>query len=219
MADTHISVSAFARYRRGLVGAALAALVLTGCGGEARGGGTQAEPDKRASSLTSSAQPGPEQAAFAAMLSTFGKKCPEPGRVDPRPTAGKQTGSEATASLAPGETPPAEPIEPGPLTGPAAELSDRDLCTSGHHEQRVVEALQEVADPTPVKVRKTLNSLGYIDEHIHGLQQDGTTTRFHLDLRESGGRLCVAGLAAGEESDASACVAPATGPFTVKTEE
>lgn len=39
--------------------------------------------------------------------------------------------------------------------------------------------------------------------------------RFHLDLRESGGRLREAGMAAGEATDATLCIAPATGAFTV----
>ncbi len=76
-------------------------------------------------------------------------------------------------------------------------MDDRDWCVSAHHEQRVIAALQKVADPTPAKVRKTLNGLGYTDERIHHLKQDGKKTRFHLDLREDGGRLCESGLAAG----------------------
>ncbi|MEJ1195983.1 MULTISPECIES: hypothetical protein [unclassified Streptomyces] len=133
---------------------------------------------------------------------------------DERPTgpAGKGNGKE---SLAPGETPPAEPVEPGVPTGPAAELNDREWCASVQHEQRVVQALQRVEEPTPAKVRKTLNDLGYIDERIHGLKQDGKITRFYLDLREKGGRLCEEGLAAGMETDMFACVARAAGPFTV----
>ncbi|MCX4770357.1 hypothetical protein [Streptomyces sp. NBC_01285] len=98
-------------------------------------------------------------------------------------------------------------------------MNARDWCASGHHEQRIIEALQKVAEPTPAKVRKTLNGLGYIDERIHGLKQDGKTTRFYLDLRENGGQLCEAGLAAGEVSDVNKCVVPASGPFAVKTEE
>ncbi|MFH9748352.1 hypothetical protein ACH4MN_28425 [Streptomyces anulatus] len=219
MTRMRASVSAFAHPRRGLVAAALAVLALTGCGSEVRGGGQRTEPDVRAGSTTSAARPTPEQAAFAAMLDRFAQPCPSPGGAAPGSAGEKRTGPEPVQSLAPGETPPAEPIEPGPLTGPAAELNARDWCTSAHHEQRVIEALQSVPEPTPAKVRATLNSLGYIDAHIHGLQQDGKATRFYLDLRESGGRLCVAGLAAGEVTDANACVAAAEGPFTVTTEE
>ncbi|MFJ8464536.1 hypothetical protein [Streptomyces swartbergensis] len=98
-------------------------------------------------------------------------------------------------------------------------MDRHDWCTSVHHEQRIIEALQKVVEPTPAKVRKTLNSLGYIDERIHGLKQDGKTTRFYLDLREKGGKLCEAGRAAGATTDVTPCIAPATGPFTVKTEE
>ncbi|MFE6223407.1 hypothetical protein [Streptomyces sp. NPDC057854] len=96
-------------------------------------------------------------------------------------------------------------------------LNARDWCASVQHEQRVIEALQEVSRPTPTSVRKTLNGLGYIDARIHDLVQDGAITRFHLDLRESGGRLCERGTAAGEATEMTPCVAPATGAFTVET--
>ncbi|WP_299541716.1 hypothetical protein [uncultured Streptomyces sp.] len=161
----------------------------------------------------------PEQAAFAALLATYARDCPPADGTPLVPAGEKPTGPVPTLSLAPGETPPADPIEPGPVTGPAAELSARDWCTGGHHEQRTIEALLKVPDPTPAKVRETLNRLGYTDNHIHGLKQDGATTRFHLDLRENGGQLCLTGAAAGETTDATLCVAPATGPFTVITEE
>ncbi|MFG2659140.1 hypothetical protein [Streptomyces sp. NPDC048425] len=95
-------------------------------------------------------------------------------------------------------------------------MNDRDWCASLQHEQRIIQALQTVAEPTPAKVRKTLNGLGYVDEHIHGLKQDGKATRFYLDLREKGGRLCEAGLAAGERTDITVCAVPATGPFAVR---
>lgn len=217
---THIraSISAFARPRRGLAAAALASLALTGCGSELKGGGPQGEPAGSVASKARPTQPSPEQEAFAAMLDMYAQMCPPSDGVPPAPP-GKSTGPEPVRSLAPGETPPTDPIEPGPPTGPAAELDRHDWCTSVHHEQRIIEALQKVAEPTPAKVRKTLNGLGYIDERIHGLKQDGKTTRFYLDLRENGGRLCEAGRAAGETTDVTPCVAHATGPFAVKTEE
>ncbi|MFI6862226.1 hypothetical protein ACIBKZ_20380 [Streptomyces sp. NPDC050421] len=90
---------------------------------------------------------------------------------------------------------------------------------SARHQEHIAQALLKVAEPTPAKVRRTLNSLGYPDERIHGLKQDGKSTRFHLDLRENGGKLCEAGLAAGETTEVYTCAALAAGPFTVKTEE
>lgn len=213
------SISALTHHRHGLATAALAALVLTGCGSELSGGDLQGEQGRSVVSETSPTRPSPEQAAFAAMLNTFAQACPPTEGTAPRPTYKKPAGPEGTQSLAPGESPPADPIEPGAATGPAAELNARDWCASGHHEQRIIEALQKVAEPTPAKVRKTLNGLGYIDERIHGLKQDGKTTRFYLDLRENGGQLCEVGLAAGEVSDVNKCVVPASGPFAVKTEE
>ncbi|MFF7978541.1 hypothetical protein ACFZDK_05335 [Streptomyces sp. NPDC007901] len=180
-------ISAFTGPGRTLTAAALAALALAGCGGNGSG-------DSGSATRSTS-----EQAAFAVMLDEVAKPC------------ASTTGPEGEQSLAPTETPPTEPILPGAPT--EAQLSDRDWCASVQHEQRIIQALQAVPDPTPAKVRRSLNALGYIDERIHGLQQDGKVTRFHLDLREKGGRLCEAGTAAGEETDVVPCVAPATGSF------
>ncbi|MFE3720812.1 hypothetical protein [Streptomyces cyaneofuscatus] len=217
---THIrgSISMFAPGRRALAAAALTvltALALTGCGSEQSGGGGKAGS---VGSSTASQQPSPEQVAAQVLFDRFEKACPEPGVKSRRPAGASKPDTAEPQSIAPGETPPADPIEPAPPTGPEAELDDRDRCVSGHHEQRVIEALQVLADPTPAKVRKTLNGLGYTDERIHHLQQDGEKTRFYLDLREDGGRLCVSGVAAGASSDAVPCVADADGPFKVTSE-
>ncbi|MFC8867847.1 hypothetical protein ACFUAC_09360 [Streptomyces sp. NPDC057148] len=153
-----------------------------------------------------------------AMLDEVAEPCRETETetdTEPGPSRKRPSGSAEKRSLAPGETPPAAPVEPGAPTGPEAELNDRDRCRSVQHEQRIVQALQAVPEPTPAKVRRVLNDLGYIDERIHGLEQDGERTRFHLDLREKGGRLCEEGLAAGMETGISVCVATAEGPFTV----
>ncbi|MER5604378.1 hypothetical protein [Streptomyces sp. NPDC002265] len=92
-------------------------------------------------------------------------------------------------------------------------MNARDWCAGNLHEERIARALWDLADPTPAKVRAILNGLGYIDGRIHGLEQSDTTTRFFLDLRDQGGRLCLDGSAAGEETVVDKCVAPATGPF------
>ncbi|MFF2858505.1 hypothetical protein ACFVSX_01235 [Streptomyces rubiginosohelvolus] len=75
-----------------------------------------------------------------------------------------------------------------------------------------------LADPTPTEVRAILNDLGYTDERVHHIEQDDRQTRFHLDLREDGGRLCDSGPAAGAVSDVVPCVAAAEGPFKVTSE-
>lgn len=226
MTPLRTSVGTFAHHRRRIAAASLlsvAALAVTGCGSEVSGSGTRGAPGRGADSQVRSVQPSPEQMAFAAMLDEFAQECPSVGTTGRGPTRERppvlaempsaEMPSAETRSPAPGETPPTDPIEPGAFTGPGAELSDRDWCAGGRHEQRIIEALQTVAEPTPAKVRTTLNRLGYIDEHIHGLRQDGRTTRFYLDLRESGGRLCEAGVAAGIETDVTKCSAPATGRF------
>lgn len=214
---THIRgpIRVFAQGRRLVAAAALTALGITGCGTEQSDGGRQSGS---AGSSTVSQQPSPEQAAAQALFDRFEKACPEPGVKSRRPTGAGKPATQEAETLAPGQMPPAGPIEPAPLTGPEAELDDRDLCVSAHHEQRIIAALQMLADPDPAKVRTTLNSLGYTDARIHHLKQDGMKTRFHIDLREDGGRLCASGLAAGAVSDVVPCVAVAEGPFKVTSE-
>ncbi|MEV7639141.1 hypothetical protein AB0O32_04345 [Streptomyces rubiginosohelvolus] len=215
---THIRgpISVFTPGRRVLAAAALTALALTGCGTEQSGGGRQSGS---AGSSTVSQQPSPERAAAAqALFDRFEKACPDPGVNSRRPTGASKPDPDEPETVAPGETPPADPIEPAHPTGPEAELDDRDWCVSAHHEQRIIAELQMLADPTPAKVRAALNGLGYTDERIHHLKQDGKETRFHLDLREDGGRLCASGLAAGAVSDVVPCVAAAEGPFKVTSE-
>ncbi len=218
MTRNRASLSPLVPPRRALAATALAALALAGCGSESpHDGGARSEPGGTVGAKESATPPGPEQAAFTAMLERVAQPCSTAGEngteTGQGPTGRRPAGSAGRESLAPGETPPDDPIEPGAPTGPEAELNDRDWCASVQHEQRIVEALQAVPEPTPAKVRKTLNDLGYIDERIHGLEQVGRTTRFRLDLREKGGRLCENGSAAGEETDISPCVAPAAGPF------
>ncbi|MFF7473667.1 hypothetical protein [Streptomyces sp. NPDC008092] len=198
-------IAAFAHPRRPLAAVALTALALTGCGNTGSSGSSGGGSATRSAS---------EQAAFAVMLDKVAQPCTSATRSASGPAGEEPTGPEGEQSLAPGGTPPDEPIEPGAPT--EAQLSDRDWCASVQHEQRIIRALQAVSEPTPAKVRKSLNGLGYIDERIHGLRQEGKVTRFHLDLREKGGRLCEAGAAAGEQTDVTPCVAPATGSFAVK---
>ncbi|MFJ5866688.1 hypothetical protein ACIQEY_20040 [Streptomyces parvus] len=216
---THVrgSISKFTSGRRVLAAAltAVTALALTACGTERNDGGGKAGS---AGSSTASQQQ-PEQVAAQELFARFEKACPEPGADSRRPTGATKPDTAEPETIAPGETPPADPIELAPPTGPEAELDDRDSCVSAHHEQRVIAALQMLADPTPATVRKTLNGLGYTDERIHHLKQDGKKTRFFIDLREDGGgRLCASGVAAGAVSDVVPCVAVAEGPFKVTSE-
>jgi hypothetical protein len=203
-------IGAFAPCGRVLAVAALAALALSGCGSNEPSGSGPGGSVGSAVIATSS----PEQAAFAVMLDGFAQLCTSTDGAALGPTDKKPIGgSVGQQSLAPGEVPPTDPIEPGAPTGPETELNDRDRCASVHHEQRIIEVLQKVSEPTPAKVREVLNGLGYIDERIHGLKQDGEATRFYLDLRENGGRLCEAGRAAGVVTDVNVCSIPATGAF------
>lgn len=214
MTRVHALISPFTHPERALAVGALTCLALVGCGHDQPGDSTQDRPGASADAKVSATSPSADRAAFAKMLDRVAQLCPPPGGP---PIASKPAGPQEKQSLAPGETPPTDPIEPGAPAGPELVLNARDWCASVQHEQRIIETLQAVSMPTPATVRETLNSLGYIDERIHGLKQDGTTTRFYLDLRESGGRLCEAGTAAGEATDVTPCLAPATGAFTVET--
>ncbi|WP_234389090.1 hypothetical protein [Streptomyces sp. AS58] len=187
---------------------ALAALALAGCGTETTdAAGSRGEPAgavgaRNAEAPTDAAQ----QAAFTAMLREIARSCPS----GPPPARTLPTDDPRTEAL---EAPLA------PTTEAELELDARDWCASAHHEQRIAQALWEVDDPTPDEVREILNNLGYIDDRIHRLAQSGTTTRFLLDLRVDGGRLCLDGSAAGEQTDVEKCVAPRTGPITASGAE
>ncbi|WP_063991887.1 MULTISPECIES: hypothetical protein [unclassified Streptomyces] len=228
MTRTHASegtsVRSPGRPRRALAAAVLGALALTACGAEAtEGGGKAAGPATSASvaggastpsqAATDGPKDGSHGAAFAAMLARVARSCPAGHAPADRPTAPAGGGEEPT--VRPGEMPPTGPIEPGvPTSGPEVELSARDWCASGLHEERITQALLKLKDPAPAEVRKILNRLGYIDERIHDLARSGPTTAFLIDLREKGGRLCVKGSAAGENTVVDTCVAPLGGEFS-----
>ncbi|MER5602911.1 hypothetical protein [Streptomyces sp. NPDC002265] len=186
--------------------ATLAVLALAACGTEKSGVG--AAQSSSAASASASAGVGPG-AAFTQMLNKVAQQCPPSAAPKAPPTGPAQ-------ALPSGETAPSDAMEPiAPTAGPEVELNARDWCAGNLHEERIARALWDLADPTPAKVRAILNGLGYIDGRIHGLEQSGTTTRFFLDLRDQGGRLCLDGSAAGEKTVVDKCVAPATGPFKV----
>ncbi|MET8978058.1 hypothetical protein ABZX85_20835 [Streptomyces sp. NPDC004539] len=181
--------------------AALAALALTACGTE------QAKADRSQSRPAGIAEAQPAT-AFTEMLKKVAQQCPASAPPEAPPSGPAEMSSTA-------ETPPSDAIEPiAPTAGPEVELNARDWCAGNLHEERIAQALWNLAEPTPTKVRAILNDLGYIDERIHDLKQSGKITRFFLDLRDQGGRLCLDGSAAGEETVVDKCVAPVTGPFT-----
>jgi hypothetical protein len=197
---TSAAIRSSRRLRPVLATAALAALALTACGTEKTAvGGPQSNPAGAAG-----VRPG---AAFTEMLSRVAQQCPPSVPPEAPPTGPAQ-------ALPSGQTPPSDATEPiAPTAGPEVELNARDWCAGNLHEERITRALWDLASPTPAKVRTILNDLGYIDERIHGLKQSGTTTRFLLDLRDQGGRLCLDGSAAGEKTVVDKCATPATGPF------
>ncbi|MGC5004754.1 hypothetical protein [Streptomyces sp. DT203] len=202
------STSTFARsprrLRLTLAITALSVLTLGACGTERTVKTTVgAEQTKRAGAVGGQAGP-----PLTQILDTIEQSCPPSA-----PPEGPPTGP--AEALPPGAEVPSDAIEPiAPTAGPEVELNARDWCASNLHEERIAQALWHLVDPTPTKVRTILNDLGYTDERIHDLKQSGAATRFFLDLREKGGRLCLKGSAAGEKTIVDKCVAPATGPFT-----
>nr|WP_229841704.1 hypothetical protein [Streptomyces brasiliensis] len=189
------------RPRPALAVTALVILSLTACGtGKTSAAGSHSKPAEAVGAQYAEPSAGSDQQmAFTAMLNKVAQSCP--------------SGAPSAKTL-PTDDPATEALEaPRAPTGPEAELDARDWCASTLHEERIAQALWYLEDPTPAKVRKILNSLGYIDERIHDLKQSGAATRFFLDLRVKGGRLCVEGSAAGEETIVDACVAPENGPF------
>ncbi|MGW2562043.1 hypothetical protein ACWCXB_22875 [Streptomyces sp. NPDC001514] len=201
---------------------ALAALALAACGTEKpSAGGSQNRPADAVGAQPAAAQPAPDPqqvVAFMEMLNKVAQSCPSgpAGALHLGPPQGPQSnipGEEPPTGPVP--APPSDAIEPiAPTTGPEVELNAREWCASKLHEERITQTLWDLADPTPAKVRKILNDLGYVDEHIHGLKQSGTTTRFFLDLRDKGGRLCLEGSAEGEKTVVESFAGPETGPFT-----
>ncbi|MEV0096658.1 hypothetical protein [Streptomyces sp. NPDC050738] len=190
---------------------ALAVMTLGACGTEKAN--TPAERSKPAvaaaapAAVRASAQ---QDAGFTAMLAKIAQSCPPSA-----PPKGPPTGPRESDPPGSKETPPDDAFVPvAPTAGPEAELNARDWCASNLHEERIAQALWNLKDPTPAKVRTVLNGLGYVDERVHDLKQSGATTRFFLDLREKGGRLCLEGSAAGERTVIDKCVAPVTGPFS-----
>ncbi|MFF0554503.1 hypothetical protein [Streptomyces sp. NPDC004266] len=199
------STSTFARSshrpRLTLAMTALAVLALGACGTvKTTVGGEQAV---RAEAVGSR----PSAPTLAEVQEHIEQSCPPPGAPPVAPPS--------PSAAPPGAEPPVDAVAPiAPTAGPEVELNGRDWCASNLHEERIAGALWKLTAPTPAKVRTILNDLGYADERIHDLKQSGATTRFFLDLREKGGRLCLEGSAAGEATVVDKCVAPATGPFT-----
>ncbi|MEV8535234.1 hypothetical protein [Streptomyces sp. NPDC051211] len=195
------------RPRLALAVTALAALALAGCGTEKTDApGSHSKPADAVSAAQRTDAPAVsgQQAAFTAMWNKVAQSC----------TSDAPPGATLPTAL-PNDDPATEALEGPrvPTAGPEVELGARDWCASALHEERIAQALWNLTDPTPAKVGKILNDLGYIDERIHDLKQSGATTRFFLDLRVNGGRLCLEGSAAGEGTIVETCVAPETGPF------
>ncbi|MFF3603685.1 hypothetical protein [Streptomyces sp. NPDC002463] len=200
------------RRRRTLAVTALAALTLAACGSEQPG-----RPGGRAESVD--AVSATKDAAFIKMLDEVARECPPPGTKREAPPTPEGEPPTAPVEPPPGATvkpPPGGAVEPiAPTAGPEAELDARDWCAGVQHEQRVAEVLLQLKQPDPAQVRKVLNGLGYIDGRIHALKRSGVVTKFVIDLRDKGGRLCLDGTANGELTEVDACVAPADGAFDI----
>jgi hypothetical protein len=209
------------RRRLDLAVTALAAtLALAACGTERPGAdGSRAKPvgavGARSTETPAAQDP---QVAFTEMLDRVARPCASEAPSAEAPSAEEPIAAEGrprTGPVEPAKTPFVDGSEPGaPTTGPGVDMSAAEWCAGHLHVERVTHALMDLADPTPAEVRKALNDLGYIDERIHGLEQSGPTTRFFVDLRVSGGSLCLKGSAAGASTDIEFFGTSGTGPFT-----
>ncbi|MFJ4772897.1 hypothetical protein ACIP88_27995 [Streptomyces uncialis] len=208
--------------RRTLAATALAALTLTAASA------STATADSRDKPVGATEyRPLPPQAAFMDMMITVARQC---GALVPdrptsttaeRPWSGKPPAADPTLPWTDGVEPVADPTLPwtggmepsSPWTPKELALGNIDYCAGFLHVERVTQALDGIAEPTPAKVRKALNGLGYIDQRVHGLKQSGKKTHFLLDLRVLGGKLALKGTAAGKRTDVDSFVAPKTGPL------
>ncbi|MFD8076484.1 hypothetical protein ACFV3E_27955 [Streptomyces sp. NPDC059718] len=186
--------------------AVLTALTLAACGTE-HTNPTDAVGVRPAGAPSAAEDPQP---AFMEMVNTVARPCaPEVPSGDDGPVApGEKPRTGPAQALPTGDGAPALPT-----AGPEVELNAVEWCAGHLHVERVTQALMGVADPTPDKVRRVLNGLGYVDERIHGLKRSGATTRFSIDLRVMGGALGLKGTAAGTYTDVEFFAAPETGPF------
>ncbi|MFJ2651474.1 hypothetical protein ACIO1C_32720 [Streptomyces sp. NPDC087420] len=194
--------------------AALAALALTACGTAKPGaGGSRGASAGPVGVRLDAPSPGPDpEMAFLRMLTTVAEPCTfdSPTGDDSIPE-GDRPRSGPPGRLPVGDAPSGLPPAPTPERG--TELNDVDRCERHLHEERVGRALSDLADPTPARVRRILNDLGYIDTRIHGLKRSGATTRFFVDLRFMGGRLALKGSAAGARTVVEGFGVRETGPF------
>ncbi|MET9554523.1 hypothetical protein [Streptomyces sp. NPDC006645] len=141
------------RPRHTHVTTAFVVLVLAACGAEKTGtDGLRSDP-----AGTAEVQPG-----LTEILDSVEQSC--------LPSAPPEAAPSSPAQAPPGavETPP--DVEPTvPTAGLEVELNARDWCASNLHEELIAQALWDLVDPTPAKVRTILNDLGYVDGRIHDL--------------------------------------------------
>ncbi|MEU9173982.1 hypothetical protein AB0D34_40510 [Streptomyces sp. NPDC048420] len=193
----------------------LCALALTACGTERAGGGDmKAESAGRGGAVTSTPLPadsaapsdteGPDFLPFMELLVTLMEPCAKeelPPATDPSELA-----EELDSVAPPTDLPPEPPLPTDPLpteeTGDPVdprkelELASVEKCEADIHDRRITKALTTTPATTPEQVRRTLHTLGYIDERIHGPELAANRVKFTLDLRLLGGSLCLDGVTA-----------------------
>ncbi|MFF2521407.1 hypothetical protein [Streptomyces liangshanensis] len=194
--------------------AALAALALSACGTTKAGSAHARDVSAGAvGARPATGAPRPDaETAFLEMLTTVGEPCVEvtPGRDDVIPP-GERPRNRPERIPPIGAAPSGPPATLAPDRG--TELHEDEWCERRLHEERVGRALRSLARPTPARVRKVLNRLGYTDSRIHGLGRSGATTRFFVDLRFLGSRLALRGTAAGPRSVVEGFGVFESGPF------
>ncbi|WP_330459157.1 hypothetical protein OIB37_21080 [Streptomyces sp. NBC_00820] len=208
MTRTHAEIKEVGRStrrpRRALAVAALAAVSLAvGAAGTASAAGLPGRPAAGGGAWTAAVVPAQrQQAAFLDMLNTVRQMCvPTPLPEHEQPTPRERPQPPLSTALTAGQAPPSRTL-PMPELGPVEE------CEGVVHVQRVTQALRGLDRPSPARVRKALNRVGYIDAHIHGLEQFRGTTHFYLDLRFKGSALWVAGSVSSKKVTVEAFAAP-----------
>ncbi|MGX2995315.1 hypothetical protein JNUCC64_13635 [Streptomyces sp. JNUCC 64] len=248
------------RRRLAVAVAALATMTLAACG---TGTDAKGAPDRSAATggtdggvvraAATAPEPGTvpdEEVGFLFLLERVGRPCapdPEPhlesGPGAAEPDGEGRRGGPATPKgegplPVPADPPADKPAKPGPHT-PYEErkLNRAERCEGRLHAERITRVLDALDDPTPARVGKALDELGYPDGRVHGLKRSGGPdaldppgapggsgrpggpVRFFLDLRMMGGSLALEGTVSDGKTAVEPFAVAEVGPFAPEDRE
>lgn len=188
----------------------IAVSALTACGTrEADDGAGSAGADLVSADTREapSAPGGDPEVAFTHMLVAVSDPCLPDVSVEPvetvEPTEIETPAEQPLEGKPVGGSPPPMPTsngadehpqqEPATEQDPEPELDAEEECVGRLHVERIGKEFDSLTDTSPEQIRAALNRLGYIDGRILGLERTEELTRFVLDLRFMGSRLCISG--------------------------